>query len=232
MKKVFIAVTAYDSKVDTDCIMSVINNMELLKCNDIKVHIHFETGKCYLPLARNNCVMQMLKTGCTDLIFVDSDVAFQADAMLKLLAPDKDIVCGLYPFKQDEEGYPVRLVCKEDGTYISDPYTGLIEVDGGPTGLMRIKREVFEQMILKYTNTKHRNDAGEDVYSLFDTGILREPEKWYGEDYLFCLRWRDMGGKVWAEPDIDFHHIGRKMYQGNYKKFVERKSNALTNMAV
>lgn len=217
MKKVFIAVTAYDSKIDTDCAMSIINNMETLKKNDYDVHLHFETKCCYVPVARNNCVHKFLATDCTDMIFVDNDLGFDRDAMCKLMAADKEIVCGLYPFKLDKEDYPVRLVTKPDGTYAADPYTGLIEIEGGPTGLMRIKREAFESMMIKMPELKLLNGQ----YTLFDTGNLLGDNQWYGEDYLFCLRWTKLGGKIWAEPNISFSHIGRKMYDGNYMEYVK-----------
>lgn len=237
MKKVFIAVLAYDFKVDTDCVMAVINNMEILKRNGIGVHLHFETGCCYLPIARNNCVFKFMASDCTDMVFVDSDVAFQSDAIMKLISPDKDIVCGLYPFKLDTEGYPARLLANDDGTYKIDPYTGLVEIEGGPTGLMRIQRQVIATMQAKLPETECVNDQGESIFSLFDTGMQRGSKQWFGEDYLFCLRWRDLGGKIWAEPDIEFDHIGRKRYHGNYRKYMETltkkdTTNEPTNMAV
>jgi hypothetical protein len=36
-----------------------------------------------------------------------------------------------------------------------------------------------------------------------------------GEDYAFCRRWTDMGGKVWVNPEIKMGHVGYKTFQGH-----------------
>jgi hypothetical protein len=36
----------------------------------------------------------------------------------------------------------------------------------------------------------------------------------YGEDYSFCKRWRDMGGRVWVDPTISMGHLGTKIWKG------------------
>jgi hypothetical protein len=36
----------------------------------------------------------------------------------------------------------------------------------------------------------------EHMYNFFDTVIMiQETKKWYGEDFAFCKRWTDIGGK-------------------------------------
>ena len=42
-----------------------------------------------------------------------------------------------------------------------------------------------------------------------DTGI------YLSEDYAFCKRWIDIGGKVYARIDIDLSHIGKHYFKGN-----------------
>lgn len=221
MKKVFIAVTAYDSKVDTDCAMSIVNNMETLRRNGHDFHLHFETGCCYIALARSKCVAKFLESDATDLVFVDSDLAFDHDAIAKLIAHDRDVVCGAYPFKGNELGFPIRVITNGDGTPVVDKYTGLIEIEGGPTGLFRIQRSVLEKMCVEECKSTAVTDNGNPVYMLFDTGMLREKGVWWGEDYLFCLRWKDMGGRIWCEPSINFEHIGRHAYKGNYHQYLQ-----------
>ena len=35
-----------------------------------------------------------------------------------------------------------------------------------------------------------------------------------GEDYLFCDRWRAIGGEVWVDPSIELKHVGSSEYAG------------------
>lgn len=38
-----------------------------------------------------------------------------------------------------------------------------------------------------------------------------------GEDIYFQARYKEMGGKIWCEPDIEMGHIGMKEWKGNYQ---------------
>jgi hypothetical protein len=35
-----------------------------------------------------------------------------------------------------------------------------------------------------------------------------------GEDFAFCERWNDLGGRVWIDPSITLSHVGDKDYSG------------------
>jgi hypothetical protein len=65
----------------------------------------------------------------------------------------------------------------------------------------------------------HKQKLKENLYSLFDTSHDQENNNNYlSEDYTFCKRWRDMGGKVWLDKSIRLDHIGRKMFKGDVSK--------------
>lgn len=38
--------------------------------------------------------------------------------------------------------------------------------------------------------------------------------QFWGEDYWFCMRWKEQGGEIWVDPDITFTHTGSKQYSG------------------
>lgn len=42
-----------------------------------------------------------------------------------------------------------------------------------------------------------------------------QPARWWGEDFWFVHRWREMGGTAWCDPDIAFTHSGRKKWAAN-----------------
>lgn len=37
------------------------------------------------------------------------------------------------------------------------------------------------------------------------------------------MRYREMGGRVWLEPNIKFNHIGVKAWEGNYHEYLLNK---------
>lgn len=222
MQKVFIAIPAYDGKMAVGTAMALISNINELHAAGIKAQVKSEEGNCYITTARNSLTRMFLETDCTELIFVDTDMWFEDKAMLKILQWDKDIVCGVYPKKKDEPDYTARpFINDETGKLISDPLNGLIELDAGPTGLMRIKREVIETLIKKNPHLEYATNDGKQEFDLFEC-VLKD-KVWWGEDYAFCHKAREQGFRIFAEADIEFCHIGNKKWYGNFKKHIIEK---------
>jgi|WetSurMetagenome_2_1015567.scaffolds.fasta_scaffold335916_1 hypothetical protein len=218
-KKVFIALTAYDSRVDVLNMLSIFNNIKTLELAGIEYVMKVQMGDCYIDNARNSLVDEFIKTDCTDLIFVDSDLAFSNDAMIRLLNHPVQAVGGAYPYRGDQEGYPLAIKQDENGVPIGNLELGLIETTHVPTGLLRIRRDVFE--ILKNKYPDRIDDKG--IWKFFLTGLLFYHEgdkRYYGEDVSFCKICERAGIIVWCEPRIDFAHIGKKNYEGNYHKYL------------
>jgi hypothetical protein len=97
---------------------------------------------------------------------------------------------------------------------------GWLEVRHGGTGFMLIKREVFEKLAPKvpeYRASTKKNKEGKFTKPLtkqyFDTSI-DETGCLLSEDYHFCNVWRKYGGKVFANVNIKFNHIGTQIFGG------------------
>jgi hypothetical protein len=96
---------------------------------------------------------------------------------------------------------------------------GLLEVTDGATGFMLIKRSVIEKMIKHYPETRYIPEVYDDPshkgmpkYALFDTMI--ENGRYLSEDYTFCRRWQNMGGKVYVDPRVILDHVGTHTFKG------------------
>ncbi len=61
--------------------------------------------------------------------------------------------------------------------------------------------------------------GGPDLYHVFSCGVAEDAElgglSYFGEDAVFVQRCINHGIEVWADPDIDFSHSGRKTWRGN-----------------
>ncbi len=121
---------------------------------------------------------------------------------------------------------PVEIAEKRTETI--EVINGLAEVFEVGTGFMSIKREVFEKMIQAYPQIKYYDDKELSLpkekrikYSFFDT-IIDEDGRYLSEDYAFCKRWRDLGGKIYLAPDIILNHTGQYTFQG--RKVFEREN--------
>jgi hypothetical protein len=84
---------------------------------------------------------------------------------------------------------------------------GWLEVNALGTGFMLIQRHVIEKMKAHYWDQlNYVNDVKgylksvkpEHCVGLFETMIEPETRRYLSEDYAFCRRWRDIGGRIFA----------------------------------
>ena len=156
------------------------------------------------------------------MVFIDSDLVWRDKDLLRLVKCEEEFVCGLYPYKTEKENYPALIAKSSSGTYIEK--NGLILLDGAPTGFLKLNRSVFDKLLKVHKdleiNETDSQGREETYYNIFECKQIGD--KWYGEDYYFCKLWTDIGGPIWAIPDIDFIHIGTKSYTGNYYNFATK----------
>ena len=153
--------------------------------------------------ARNSLVAKFLANPkATHLMFVDADITFTPDDILRLVLHNKDVVCGAYPMKT----IPIKYVLNIDENGIhEDP---LYEVKTAGTGFMMIKREVIEDMIEKMPELKYKDSVGlgeqyePHMYALFDT-MIDEHQHYLSEDWTFCKRVREVcKTRIWIDASI------------------------------
>uniref|UniRef100_A0A6C0HU14 Glycosyltransferase 2-like domain-containing protein n=1 Tax=viral metagenome TaxID=1070528 RepID=A0A6C0HU14_9ZZZZ len=90
-----------------------------------------------------------------------------------------------------------------------------------PTGFMLIQRSTIEKMHESFAETKYTDDVGfltqeenKFAYALFECGV-REGH-YFSEDWMFCERWIQLGGDIWADVSISLTHTGIEDYRGSY----------------
>jgi hypothetical protein len=175
----------------------------------------------YIQHVRNRLVAEFLKTDCTDLLFIDDDISWEAGAAARLLSHDCDVVGGVYPMRADKLEFPC---CPVDDPPIPDA-NGLIEVEYLPTGFMRIKRHVIEKMVERYKHLAYNEGNTTGCYALFWLDLVPDPQdhgklKLMGEDVSFCRKWIDIGGKCHADTLLAFRHHGMKQWHARFAEHI------------
>jgi hypothetical protein len=163
--------------------------------------------------SRDMICAKFLASDATDLVMIDSDVVWPDGTLTRLVDHPVDIVAGLYPRRADPLAFHVRYIDKPE--LHADPDTGLLEVEGVPAGFLRITRDALSRMVAAYASKRFadKHAPGGFAHALFDN--IHEGDAYYGEDYSFCRRWRDIGGKVWIDPNMTLTHIGFKGFTGS-----------------
>jgi len=219
--KVMVAIPAYTGTTHLGTMRSLMTDLLALQARGDEWTVHDECGNALIADARALIVAQFLASECDQLIFIDHDVAWEAGALLKLVDAPVDMVAGIYPQRRDPINYCVKWLDKYE--LWANPETGLLEVAGVPAGFMRLSRTQLESMVEQYPDTEFYVETApnEKAWALF--ADYRIGKHKMGEDYAFCRRWTDMGGKVWIDPEIKMGHIGNKTFQGHLGNWLRNR---------
>lgn len=242
---VFLATPCYGGLVTEPFHRSMMNFTNILQTNTITFTSMTLANESLVTRARNTLAAAFLeRLKCTHLMFVDADIEFEWDSILKLLDYDKDVVVGAYPKKgiawedlhndisagivpkHDTElystNYALNFEKTNDGKLISE--NGLYKLKDAGTGFMLIKRDVFNKLITNFPDIKYTNDiniqssVSNNFYAFFDTSIDKDSNRYLSEDYTFCRRWQSIGGEIWLDPNIKLNHIGHHVFAGHIQK--------------
>ena len=216
------AMPCYDS-VKVNSMLSVIKLVQQLAKSGIECGINTYKSPL-IHQARNYLTSVFLTTEYTHLLFIDSDVQFQPEAVMRMLVSDKDVVCTPYRVKNEQVDKSIYTVKVPDPKVVPILPGGLVEIEAGPTGLMLIHRRVFKKIILSRPDLKIKNRANEALvqtekshgfyYNFFDFAF--EDGYTSGEDVSFCKLARANGFKLYANTESPTGHQGEHTWVGKF----------------
>lgn len=216
-RSIFIALPAYDFKVSLKLAVSLARFTQMAPRHGIDVQIGSICGCSVVSRARNMLVRDFLDSPCTELLFIDSDINFEPEAIIRLMAwgsdPKKGIVAAVPRVRDTNKTYIADLAY--DNNQLTMNGMGLVKGERVATAFMWVNRKVFEDLIEANPDwTYWDKRAGRDLSAVFDFKVEREG--YIGEDFLFCDRARAAGYEVWIDPTITLGHMGVQEYLGNF----------------
>jgi hypothetical protein len=206
----------YGGNIMEPCFGSYMRFAMLAMKYGINFSVDTMVNESLIPRGRNNLVSKFLANSkATHLMWIDADIKWDAESVLRMVLYEAGVVCGLYPMK----GLPIRYVINSlpGGRRVGS----LLEVSTSGTGFMLIKRDVIEKLIeampeLKYKDSLNLGPQYEPhMYALFDT-MIDENGHYLSEDWTFCKRVREkLNIPVWVDTEIKLDHCGTYTFQGD-----------------
>jgi glycosyltransferase involved in cell wall biosynthesis len=179
----------------------------------------FEVGCPYISAARATMTQKAMKAHADVLVYIDDDVEWEPEGLLRLIQSEEHVIAGTYRFKKDEEAYMGTLKSDEDGRPLVRK-DGLIDFDWVPAGFLKVTREAILEIMLAFPDLVYGQKFNRCV-DLFNHGAYKG--LWYGEDYAFSRRWNEIG-KIWLIPDLNLtHHNPDAAFPGNFHNFMRRQ---------
>lgn len=213
MRKVVIATPSLDGRVEATYAYFLAETVRLGMQNGIAFLPLMVLREALIQQARNDLFAMAYKADADDVIWVDSDIAWEPQHALRLLSHDVDVVGGTYRRKDDAESYVVK--CRRENLQIGP--TGLIEVEALGCGFLRMSRRAVSHLWDVSTAYKSKGDERRWVFDVrpFKGEVV-------SEDVGACLRLHDDGIPVYLDPAITCHHVGAKTYSGDFASWMAR----------
>jgi hypothetical protein len=237
---IFVAVPMYGGMCTGYFTQSMLTLGPVLNQNGYDMAFSAMFNESLIQRGRNALAHGFMKRPeCTHLMFIDADIKFNPQDIIKMIEADKDIICGIYPKKEInwvevekavKEGVPtdklktrtasVVVNLKDYAGSVTVPVSEPVEIFNGGTGFMLIKRNTFEVMksvVNSYNNDVLFLDGGisnDRITEYFACAIEPGTERLLSEDYFFCWKAREAGLKVWAAPWAQLGHFGSYLFEG------------------
>jgi hypothetical protein len=173
----------------------------------------------YISGARADMLRKAIDAKADQIIFIDYDVAWRPEDMLKLLETEGDVIAGTYRYRMDDVQYMGMLELDvSNHPIVRDD--GCVKAKTVPAGFLRVSREAVSAFARKYPELLY-GDPLNPYIDLFNHGA--RDGIWWGEDMAFSDRWCKMGRELWIIPDMDIDHYDRGTgicYPGNFHKYL------------
>ncbi len=245
--KILIATPCYAGVCHAGYTLSLAKTVAFfLRVRDVEIAHKFILHESLVPMARNTFAAYALSDPeITHLLFIDSDIKWEPEHIVKLLKEDKPIIAATFPKKSyvwsklrkpsvqeilnDEDLTSAEFARKIKSNIVDyainlgqsrSTRNGVLEVKHLATGFMLIKREVLEKMIKAYPEQQIKNASADYPQNMRDNfhaffELTMNGGEYLSEDYSFCNKWAALDGKLYADLSIHLEHHGAEIYEGS-----------------
>jgi hypothetical protein len=148
--------------------------------------------------ARNRLVRMAQRHGAAWILWMDADMVFPPDALLRLMKHNRAIV-GVDYRKRAAPYDKVSVSLSEEETSL-DPPPGLVEKAIIGLGLVLVKMSVFESLPAPWFGRSWMREYAS----------MSNPDGFSTEDAYFCNVARQKGYRVWCDRELsrEIQHVG------------------------
>ena len=222
--RIFVATPCYTGKVDHEVAVSM--QVATMVCMVKAVILDWvgAGGFSLVQYARNWLSMEFLeRKECTHILWLDDDVCFEPDAIMKLLNRNVDAIGGCYMNK-----HPTKSTFLYQS--LGPEVDGLQEASKLPGGFLLLTHQVMQTLADKavWYELEHagKTRSSPHIFELVMQDLPDGKKQLIGEDYIFSQKVLQAGFKMYVETNIGFTHFGRKGWSGNLHQTLEREAAA------
>lgn len=160
----------------------------------IDTYLYFDSSTILLN-QREKLIDEAIKMEADYVLWLDSDMMFPSNVVLKLLAHNKDIVACNYM----KRSLPMKTVAYTDlndwDSWVPmEPQEELVKVKGIGMGCILMKTDVFKKLEKPYFEFRFKEDT----------------KDWFGEDFILQDKIQKIGYEIFVDTmlSMEIKHVG------------------------
>lgn len=160
----------------------------------IDTYLYFDSSTILLN-QREKLIDEAIKMEADYVLWLDSDMMFPSNVVLKLLAHNKDVVACNYM----KRSLPMKTVAYTDlnnwDSWVPmQPQEELIKVKGIGMGCILMKTEVFKKIEKPFFEFRYKEDT----------------KDWFGEDFILQDKIQKVGYEIFVDTmlSMEIKHVG------------------------
>lgn len=201
---VFIAMPV-KGDIPPETVIALIDTLDALRLKGIPHRYEMFIGGTICG-ARSMATAKFLSTDCNRLLFIDSDIVWTPDDVIRLLAMSTEMEIVLAPYPSRHEPVQFFIKCQDNRIPVNEH--GCAEIDGAGLGFAIINRVVLSAMSEQAPVIEYMTQPA--MPHVFQFAV--SDGQFRGEDIKFCTDAKAMGHQCWLDPTIVLGHIGKKSF--------------------
>lgn len=160
----------------------------------IDTYLYFDSSTILLN-QREKLIDEAIKMEADYVLWLDSDMMFPSNVVLKLLAHNKDIIACNYM----KRSLPMKTVAYTDlndwDSWVPmEPQEELVKVKGIGMGCILMKTDVFKKLEKPYFEFRFKEDT----------------KDWFGEDFILQDKIQKVGYEIFVDTmlSMEIKHVG------------------------
>lgn len=235
---ILIGLPTMGGSMKTGTMLSIVDAVRALEARGIATAIH-NVDSAEIVTARDMLANMVLHSDDWDgLLFIDSDMGFRPELILKLIDADADVAAAACPRRQidldrfatasREHGNLAKAIAQASDFTVNFTWgtgqaqakivDGFIEAAAVGMAIALISKKALHDLVAAKLVERRRDlnaDGGSTCYSFFEITAVRGTR--LGEDYSFCYRWNaKLKRPIKVCVDEEVTHIGYFPYRARF----------------
>ena len=216
MVKILIGTPAYNATVCSQYTKSLVSTCLLLNSMNIEFNVHFINNQI-VTRARNMIAHIFMNGDYSHLMFIDADVIWNPEDVIKLLNHKKECIIGIYPnkgYKRVENNMivaPSSQILENTANKTNNLHKDLINIKRAATGFMLLTKDALKR--IQPDIDQFYLPSGNEMcflYNYFNCMVVEND--YLTEDFYFSYLYIKNGGEIFADKTIKMLHVGNHEY--------------------